>query len=104
MNNRLNREGLISRRCVWACVCVPHGVCGPVWLDWCGECRAGTHQHGAVDVCCHHQDAEENGANYRPLQAKIVRSTCDRQACEVRMAAPDKKNKHFIKLYYGDEH
>lgn len=86
-----DRPGLIISSDVDVCVCVPHWVCGPTGLNWCRQCRAWTHQHGAIDVCCHHQDAEEDGPNDRPLQAKIVCPTCNRKACEVWMPPSEKQ-------------
>lgn len=64
--------------CVCRCLrcCLPDGVERPGRLNRRGHSRAGAHQHGTVDVGCHHQDAKQNRPNDGPLQTQIVRSAC----------------------------
>lgn len=50
---------------------------------------AGAHQHGAVDVGGHYQDAEQNGSDDRPLQAEVVGASGHRQARQVRVPASE---------------
>lgn len=55
---------------------LPHGVDRPARLHRCRRCGAGAHQHGAVDVGCNYQDAEEDGPDDGALQTQIVRAAC----------------------------
>lgn len=55
---------------------LPHGVDRPARLHRCRRCRAGAHQHGAVDVGRNYQDAEEDGPDDGALQTQIVRAAC----------------------------
>lgn len=87
-----------GRHSVFAALCclhvlqvlaLPHLVERPGRLHRRWHCRAGAHQHGTVDVGCHHQDAEEDGPYDCPLQTQIVSSTCHCQTCQIWMSTPD---------------
>lgn len=62
-----------------AAVCKgPDGVQRPARLHRRGRRRARAHQHGTVNVGCHHQDAEEDRSNDGSLYTQIVCSACYR--------------------------
>lgn len=80
---------------VFQVLALPDLVERPGRLHGCWHCRAGAHQHGTVDVGCHHQDAEEDGPDDGPLQTQIISSACHCQACQIRMPAPYTQTKNY---------
>lgn len=71
----------------------PHGMDGPVGLHRRLNCRTGAHQHGAVDVGRHHQDAQQDGPDDGALKTQIVGAAGHRQAGQVRVSAPERRNR-----------
>ena len=69
----------------------PDGMGRPAGLHRCRRWRrqAGAHQHGAVDVGCNHQDAEQDGPDDGALQPQIVRSARHRQTRQVRVSTAE---------------
>lgn len=66
----------------------PERVERPAGLHGGGGGRAGAHQHGAVDVGCNHQDAEQNRPDDGALQTQVIRTACHGQARQVRVTPP----------------
>lgn len=67
----------------------PHGMDGPVGLHRRLDGGAGAHQHGAVDVGRHHQDAQQDGPDDGALETQIVGAARHRQAGQVRVSTPE---------------
>lgn len=59
----------------------------PAGLNRRRRSRVGAHQHGAVDVRRHHQDAKEDGSNDGALKTQIIGSARHRQTRQVRVSA-----------------
>ena len=76
--------------CARACVrlTVPARPERPGGLHGSGQGGAGAGQHSAVDVCRHHQDAQQDGPDDGALQAQVVGPAGHRQASQVGVPAP----------------